>query len=93
MNNNKGYYKLKELGPDGVLLRGTFPGNRLKLFHQRKRYFHSSENTGSSCEGAELDDNSTTNTQPIIVTQMSIQPPTLTPEQRSQYAVFDDESF
>jgi hypothetical protein len=37
----KGYYRLKELGPDGVLLRGTFSGSRLKLFFQRERYFYS----------------------------------------------------
>ena len=91
-NNDKGYYKLKELGPDGVLLRGTFPGNRLKLFHKRKRYFHSSENTDSSSENTEPTDD--LSLKPTTATQIIIQPPTLTPEQRAQYTVFDDdESF
>ena len=47
-NKEKGYYRLKELGPDGALLRGTFSGSRLKLFHQRERYFYSPDDAVSS---------------------------------------------
>ena len=32
-SKDKGYYKLKELRPDRVLLRGTFLESRLKLFY------------------------------------------------------------
>jgi hypothetical protein len=32
-NKEKGYYKLKELGPNGALLREMFSRSRLKLFY------------------------------------------------------------
>ena len=47
-NKEKGYYRLKELGPDGALLRGTFSRSRLKLFYQRERYFYSPDDAVSS---------------------------------------------
>ena len=31
-NKEKGFYRLKELRPNRVLLKGTFLGSRLKLF-------------------------------------------------------------
>jgi hypothetical protein len=33
INKEKGYYKLKELGPNGAYLQGMFLGNKLKLFY------------------------------------------------------------
>jgi hypothetical protein len=47
-NKEKGYYKLKELGPDGAVLRGTYSGSRLKLFYQREHYFYSPDDVISS---------------------------------------------
>jgi hypothetical protein len=49
-NTEKGYYHLKELGPDGPKLRGTFAGSRLKLFHKRQRFFYSPEDELSSLD-------------------------------------------
>ena len=40
-NNDKQYFKLKEIGPDSVYLKGTFTGSRLKLFFKRARYLYS----------------------------------------------------
>lgn len=36
-NVEKGYFKLKELGNDGVHLKGTVSTNKLKLFYQQDR--------------------------------------------------------
>jgi hypothetical protein len=47
-NKEKGYYRLKELGPDGALLRRTFFRSRLKLFYQKERYFYSLDDAVSS---------------------------------------------
>jgi hypothetical protein len=49
-NKEKGYYKLKELRPNGAHLRGTFSGNRLKLFYQREHYFYSPKDIISSSD-------------------------------------------
>jgi hypothetical protein len=40
-NNDKGYFKLKEIGLDRVYLKGTFLGSRLKLFFKREQYLYS----------------------------------------------------
>ena len=48
INKEKGYYKLKELGPNRAYLRRTFSGSRLKLFYQREHYFYSPKDVISS---------------------------------------------
>jgi hypothetical protein len=51
----KGTYLLSEL--DGTKLAGTFPGNRLKKFVQRKKYFYSPDDVvgEESSDGGEGD--------------------------------------
>ena len=62
VNKEKGYYRLKELGPDGPTLKGTFSGSRLKLFFQREHYFYSPEDvlspepTSESSRSEDLED-------------------------------------
>jgi hypothetical protein len=113
-NKEKGYYKLKELGPDGALLRGTFSGSRLKLFYQREQYFYSpddvvsSPNTDSYSDyqgNIEVQDRDTVQLRiperrqhqgqqlqmDTTRTGFVIRVPTLTPEQRSQYARFSND--
>jgi hypothetical protein len=46
-NTEKGYYKLKELGPDGPWLQSTFAGSMLKLFHPRTKFIYSDNDTES----------------------------------------------
>ena len=97
-NKEKGYYKLKELGPDGALLRGTFSGNRLKLFYKREKFFYSPEDEVSEPHSesdhtldppeTDIEDLEQPSVQVRQDNGFVIRVPTLTDEQRSQYTVF-----
>jgi len=41
--NSKSYYILKKLGNDGLQLKGTYAGNRFKLFHKRQHFIYNVE--------------------------------------------------
>ena len=107
--NSKGYYVLKELGNDGPRLRGTYAGNRLKLFHKRQHFIYSAEDEvserHSSDTGAASGREDTPPADPLDlenpehITKQHTRPdgivirvPVLTPEQRSQYRAFVDDS-
>ena len=107
--NSKGYYILKELGNDGPQLRGTYAGNRLKLFHRRQHFIYSAEDEvserHSSGTGAASGREDTPPADPMDlenpehITKQHTRPdgivirvPVLTPEQRSQYRAFVDDS-
>ena len=53
----KGYFTLKELRLDSIALRGTFTGNRLKLFFKRKKYLYSLDDEVSIPEYSRLANN------------------------------------
>ncbi len=71
-NTEKGYYKLKELGPNGAMLGGTYARNRLKLFHARDDFFFSTEDRVSEASSlsSEEVENDTSDTSNIIKVQL-----------------------
>jgi hypothetical protein len=99
-NNDKGYFKLKEMGPDGVHLKGTFAGSRLKLFFKRERYLYSPDDIDSEPDNenqqreelGDIEDQEQGTVQTHNDKGFVIRLPTLTAEQRSQYIRYDYES-
>lgn len=80
------------MGSDGITLRGTFAGSRLKLFFKRERYLYSPDDIDSGLNNETYQEIYQEITQGYTSRDFEIYLPTLIIEQRSQYAQFDDNS-